>query len=49
MKVFNKNILVIEDNEFYMDLICNELEQLENVNIYRATNSADAYKSAMEI
>ncbi len=49
MKVFNKNILVIEDNEFYMDLICNELEQLENVNIYRATNSADAYKYAMEI
>ncbi|MCI9126834.1 MAG: response regulator transcription factor [Eubacterium sp.] len=49
MKGINKNILVIEDNEYYMNLICTELEQLTDVNIYRAINSAEAYRYAMEI
>ena len=43
-----KNILIVEDNEFYMNLISNALEKVPCINIYKAANSAEAYKCAME-
>lgn len=49
MKGLKKNILIVEDNEYYMNLICNALGRIPNINIYKATNSADAYKYTMEI
>lgn len=49
MKGLNKNILVVEDNEYYMNLICNVLKQISDMNLYKAKNSAEAYKYAMEI
>lgn len=49
MKGLKKNILVVEDNEYYMNLICNVLEQISDTNFYKATNSAEAYKYAMEM
>ena len=49
MKELNRNILVVEDNEYYMNLICNVLKQISNINVHRASNSAEAYKYAMEI
>lgn len=49
MKGLKKNILVIEDNKYYMDLVCDVLEQIPDVIVHKATNSAEAYKFAMEI
>lgn len=49
MKGQKKNILVVEDNEYYMDLICKALGKISNINIHRAINSADAYKYTMEV
>lgn len=49
MKGLKKNILVIEDNKYYMDLVCDMLEQIPDVIVHKATNSADAYKYTMEI
>ena len=49
MKGLKKNILVVEDNEYYMNLLCNVLKQITDVNFYKAVNSAEAYKYAMEI
>lgn len=48
MKGLKKNVLVVEDNEYYMNLICNALKQIPEVNTYQATCSAEAYKYAME-
>lgn len=49
MKGIKKNILVVEDSEYYMNLICNTLSKISDINIYKATCSAEAYKYAMEM
>jgi len=49
MKGIKKNILVVEDSEYYMNLICNTLSKIPDINIYKATCSAEAYKYAMEM
>lgn len=43
-----KNILVIEDDKYYMNLVCSKLAAISDINIYKATTSAEAYKYAME-
>ncbi|MCI9126840.1 MAG: response regulator [Eubacterium sp.] len=48
MKGIKKNILVVEDSEYYMDLICNTLSRIPDINVYKATCTAEAYKYAME-
>lgn len=48
MKGLKKNILVVEDNEYYMKLICSALDKVTDINILKATCSAEAYKYAME-
>ena len=49
MKNQKKNILIVEDNKYYMNLICDMLLEVPDINIQRATNSADAYKRTMEM
>ena len=49
MKGIKKNILVVEDSEYYMNLICNTLSKIPDINIYKATCSEEAYKYAMEM
>lgn len=49
MKGIKKNILLVEDSEYYMNLICNTLSKISDINIYKATCSAEAYKYAMEM
>ena len=48
MTVQKKNILVIEDSEQYMDMICNKLSNITDINVYKAKDSAQAYKYALE-
>ena len=49
MKSQKKNILIVEDDKYYMNLICDMLLQVPDINIQKATNSADAYKRTMEM
>jgi len=44
-----KNILILEDNEYYMNFAYEILSEVREVNIYKAYDSATAYKYAMEI
>ena len=46
MTVQKKNILVIEDSEQYMDMICSKLSNITDINVYKAKDSAQAYKYA---
>lgn len=48
MTVQKKNILVIEDSEQYMDMICSKLSNITDINVYKAKDSAQAYKYALE-
>lgn len=48
MAGLKKNILIVEDNEYYMNLICSALDKVPDIKILKATCSADAYKYAME-
>lgn len=48
MKNINKKILIVEDSEYYMNLISDSLINLENTILYKATNTSEAYKIAME-
>ena len=48
MTGLKKNILVVEDNEYYMKLICSALDKVTDINILKASCSAEAYKYAME-
>ena len=45
MTVQKKNILVIEDSEQYMDMICSKLSNITDINVYKAKDSAQAYNS----
>lgn len=48
MTVQKKNILVIEDSEQYMDMICSKLSNITDINVYKSKDSAQAYKYALE-
>lgn len=34
MNGIKKNVLVVEDSEYYMNLICNALSKIPDINIY---------------
>lgn len=44
----NKQILIIEDNEHSMELICKLIDDIDNLTIFKAANSEQAYKYAIE-
>lgn len=48
MKRKLKQILVVEDNEHSMDMICEIIDEIEEVIIHKAVDSDKAYKYAME-
>lgn len=48
MNFKNKQILIIEDNEHSMKLICKIIGDIEDLTIFKAINSEQAYKYTIE-
>lgn len=48
MTVRNKRILIVEDNEHSMDMLCEIIADTINADIYKAESSEQAYRYAME-
>lgn len=44
----DKQILVVEDNEKNMNMLCNILENIKDIYVHKAMNSEKAYKYALE-
>ena len=43
-----KKILIVEDSEYYMNLVTDSLINIENTILYKAVNISEAYRIAME-
>ena len=48
MKNIKKKILIVEDSEYYMNLVTDSLINIENTILYKAVNISEAYRIAME-
>ena len=48
MQSTDKQVLVVEDNQYSMKRICLILKEIDGITIVKATNSGEAYKYAME-
>lgn len=48
MKNIKKKILIVEDSEYYMNLVTDSLINIENTILYKAENISEAYRIAME-
>ena len=48
MNLKNKQILIIEDNVHSMEVICKIVNEIEKLTIFKAINSEQAYKYALE-
>lgn len=48
MNSSDKQILIVEDNDNNMNLLCHILEDIENIYIHKTKNSEKAYRYALE-